>query len=726
MSTEPGDRQLALLKERVRRARTKAPEGVAAHDPVAQVVVDVALAHLDRTFDYAVPASMADTACPGVRVRVRFAGRQVDGWVVGRSATSASERTLTRLQRVVSADPALTPEILALARAVADRYAGTLPDVLRSAVPPRHAATEAAVLAAAATGVPPVPTPAGDGGWHRYTGGAALLDALRAPRPPAGRSLAGDAASARAPEAVDPADRPARVAWTALPGEDWPGRLAHLAAIVAAGGRGAALVAPDARDVRRLDAALTAALGKDRHVVLSADLSPARRYRAFLRVLHGQVSVVVGTRAAVFAPLPDPGLLVLWDDGDDSLAEPRAPYWHAREVLSLRAQRSGAALVIGSVARSVEVARSVRTGWLTEVTAPRPTVRTAAPTVRVLGGDAATEQELARDPAARTARLPHEAFTVAREALARGPVLVQVPRAGYLPGLVCRRCRARARCARCAGPLQLTTAEAVPVCGWCAHPATDWRCPECGSDRLRASSTGAGRTADELGRAFRGVAVVTSGRDPSGAGVKDTVGSQPALVVATPGAEPVAQGGYAAALLLDGRLLLDRPDVRAAEESVRRWLFAASLVRPAGAGGVVVLLAESGLAPVQAVVRWDPGGFADRELDIRVSAHLPPAARVAELVGAPPDVAALLELTELPRTSRVLGPVPVPAAAHLPVGEPAGRPAAVGDDKVRTLVAVPTGAGADLARALQGAAGVRSARKDGGPVTVRIDPVPLA
>jgi primosomal protein N' (replication factor Y) len=684
--------QLALLQERVRRARTKAPEGLAELDPVAQVVVDVPLPHLDRTFDYAVPASMADAAQPGVRVRVRFAGRLVDGWVVARARESTSERTLARLQRVVSSDLALTPEILALARAVADRYAGTLPDVLRSAVPPRHAATEAAFLASAPTVLEPVPAPTGDGGWSAYAGGDALLAQLRAP--------------AGAPAV--------RAAWTALPGQNWAGELAHLAATSAAAGRSAVLVAPNARDVHRLDAALTAALGKGRHVVLTADLSPARRYRAFLKGRHGRVPIVVGTRAAVFAPVPDLGLLVLWDDGDDSLAEPRAPYWHAREVLSLRAQHSGAALVIGSVARSVDVARSVRTGWLTDVVAPRAAVRGAAPLVRALGGDAASEVELSRDAAARTARLPHEAFTVARDALTRGPVLVQVPRRGYLPGLACQRCREPARCSYCAGPLQLLDAGAVPVCRWCARAALDWRCPNCAGDRLRASSTGSRRTADELGRAFRGVTVVTSGRDPDGAGVRDTVGPAPALVVATPGAEPVAEGGYAAALLLDGRVLLDRPDVRAGEEAVRRWLSAASLVRPAGEGGVVVLLADAALGPAQAVLRWDPEGYADRELDVRIAAGLPPAARVAELVGAGADVAALLDLTRLPASARVLGPVPL---AQRRTGED--------PERVRALVTVPPGDGASLAAELRAAAGVRSARKDGGPVTVRIDPAVL-
>ncbi|MDT3400895.1 primosome assembly protein PriA, partial [Streptomyces sp. B1866] len=120
-------------------------------------------------------------------------------------------------------------------------------------------------------------------------------------------------------------------------------------------------------------------------------------------------------------------------------------------------------------------------------------------------------------------------------------------------------------------------------------PEPAWRCAACGGARLRARVVGARRTAEELGRAFPAVPVRTSGRDH----VLATVPDRPALVVSTPGAEPVAENGYAAALLLDGWALLGRPDLRAGEQALRRWLEAAALVRghgpdgagPAGAGG---------------------------------------------------------------------------------------------------------------------------------------------
>ncbi|HET7900360.1 MAG TPA: hypothetical protein VFL59_04180, partial [Candidatus Nanopelagicales bacterium] len=209
--------------------------------------------------------------------------------------------------------------------------------------------------------------------------------------------------------------------------------------------------------------------------------------------------------------------------------------------------------------------------------------------------------------------------------------------------------------------------------------------------------------------------VRVSGRDPGGSGVLDTVEPRPGIVVATPGAEPRVEGGYAAALLLDGRLMIDRPDLRAAEEAVRRWIAAVSLVRPASDGGTVVVVADPALPAVQAVVRGDPAGFAARELSERELLRLPPAWRVAELTGRPGDVADLLGHVRLPGSAAVLGPVPVVPSPRSADQEP----------RVRALVTVPRREGPELAAALHAASAVRSARKEGGPVTVRVDPAAL-
>ncbi|MBA8823544.1 primosomal protein N' (replication factor Y) [Saccharopolyspora lacisalsi] len=666
-------------------AGSRSPRVVAPELPVARVAVDVSLPHLDRPFDYLVPERLHADAVPGCRVRVRFNRQLLDGFLLERVAESEFPGRLAWLERVISPEQVLSADLLGLARTVATHYAGTLSDALRLIVPPRHARVEQEALRPA---VAPPARPRAEP-WSRYEHGAAFLEAVHA-------------------------GKPARVVWQALPGEDWPARLAEAAATSAAGGRSALIVVPDHRDVRRLETACAALLGEAGVVALTADLGPAERYRRWLAVHRGAVRVVVGTRAAMFAPVHDLGLAVVWDDGDELHAYPQSPYPHARDVLARRAHSAGAALVVGGFARTAEAALLVESGWAHEVVAHRDVVRRAAPRVTAIGED---DTQVARDPTVRAARLPSVAFQAARSALEqRAPVLVQVPRRGYVPALACARCRERAHCRRCAGPLALPggTAEdgaARPAaCRWCGATEAAFRCSACGDRRLRAVAIGAGRTAEELGRAFSGVTVRTSG----GGGVLESVPAAPALIVATPGAEPVAEGGYGAALLLDGRTLLARPDLRATENALRLWFAAAAMVRPAREGGRVVVMAESVLQPVQALVRWDPSWHAALELDGRRELGFPPAKRVAAVDGTPDAVADMVDSVELPSTGEVLGPVPL--------GEVDEDGAA---ERERALLRVERHEGRALAQALRDAQAVRAARKNTEPVRVQVDPFQL-
>jgi primosomal protein N' (replication factor Y) len=659
----------------------------AAALPVARVAVDVPLAHLDRLFDYLVPERLSGTAVPGCRVRVRFAGQLTSGYLVERVAASDHPGRLARLERVVSPEPVLSPGLAVLAREVADRYAGTLADVLRLAIPPRHARAEAdADPAPPGKRLPRPPRPQ-PGLWARYPAGEAFLAAL---------------ADGRAPRAV----------WSALPGPTWPDEIALAAAATAAGGRGTVIVVPDARDLSLVDAALGRALGPGRHVCIAAGLGPAERYRRWLAASRGAVRVAAGTRAAMFAPVPDLGLVVIWDDGDDLHAEPRAPYPHAREVLALRAHRARAGALIGGFARTAEATSLLASGWAAAVTAGRPAVRRHAPLIRAAGDDA----ELARDEAARSARLPSLALRTARDGLAHGPVLVQVPRRGYLTGLACEGCRARARCLTCGGPLAVEGSGTPARCRWCGRTDPQWQCPACGDRRVRALVTGATRTAEELGRAFSGTPVVVSGGQATLVAVPRT----PALVVATPGAEPRAAGGYAAALLLDGWALLSRPSLDASQEALRRWLNAAALVGPGPAGGKVVVVADAALPTVQALIRWDPVTPAERELAERGEVGFPPAVRMAAVTGPPEAVERFLTNAPIPATAEVLGPIVLTGGA---TAGPAGANEAA--DVVRALIRVPRPDALALAGALQTAQAGRSARKDPGQVRVQIDPAEL-
>ena len=638
--------------------------------PVAQVAVDVPLPHLDRPFDYAVPDELDDACQRGCRVRVRFAGRRVGGYVLAREPASTHPGPLAPLA-LVSAESVVSAEVAVLARALADRNAGTMADVLRLAVPPRHARVEAAPAPEPSTR----PEPPDPGTWSDYPAGVPFLHAL---------------ATGGAPRAV----------WSASPGDRWPAEIATAVAATLAGGRGVVVVVPDARDLARLEEALLAILdGPGRHVVLSERAGPAERYRRFLAVRRGAVAAAIGPRAAAFAPVRRVGLVVVWDEGDDALDERRAPYGTTRDTLVLRAHLAGAAALIGSYAPSVAAHALLDNGWAHPLLPGRAALRAAAPRISAAGGDT----DLARDPAARAARLPTRAWQAAARGLAEGPVLVQVPRRGYQPALSCQECRAAARCGHCAGPIGRPAMAAPPTCRWCARLAADWRCRECGSPRLRAAVVGGERTAEELGRSFPGFPLRTS----FGQAMLDAVGPEPALVVATPGAEPVAIGGYAAVLLLDGWALLGRPGLRAGEEALRRWANAAALARPAPCGHVVVM-ADGGLPVVSALLHWEPAAYARQEAAERRALGFPPATRLAAVDGAPTPLTEMLAAVradpQLPAAAEVLGPVGLSA------------------EQERALVRVPRADGAALAHALKSALAQRSARKAADSIRVELDP----
>ena len=669
--------QLALIQP-AGRPRPTQREGVAVADsePVASVLVDTGLAHLDRPFEYLVPSDLDADVVPGARVKVRFAGQDLDGFVVSRAAEPDHDGRLATVRRVVSPEPVLTPAVLTLARAVAERYGGAVGDVLRLAVPPRHATAEKA-LAMQPPEVDPVPG-GESAAWSRYAGGPAFVSRLTAGDDPAASLLTAPSAD---------------------PDTDWPRLLADAAAAALAGGRGSVLVVPDGRDVARVESALTERLGRGQHVRLTADQGPQARYTAYLKVLRGHVRVVVGTRAAAFAPVHDLGLVAWWDDGDDLHDEPRAPYPTVREVARLRAELEGTALLSAGFTRTVAVAQWVAEGVVVPLEASRQELRRVVARVRVAGEGS----DLARDPAAARAHLPSAAWQVAKEALTRGPVLVQVPRRGYLPSLSCQDCRRPARCRVCAGPLGLRGPRQPPTCRWCGAVETRFECSHCGSPRLRSSVVGARRTAEELGRAFPGVPLATSG---AGA-IVDRVDAKPRLVIATPGAEPVAEGGYAACLLLDAWALLDRPSLDAAEESLRRWAGAVALTRGAGDGGVVVIAGtptHTTVPALEALVRWDPAWFAERELGERVELGLPPAARVATLTGARQALQSAVAEMRLGESVTVLGPLPLDT------------------DTERLVLTAPLSDGPALAAEVAAMRARRSARKEAQPVTARLDP----
>jgi len=663
---------------------------------VARVLIDSPLPQLDHLFDYGVPAELVEQVAVGVRVKVPFrsGGRVVDAYVIelfdprseSASETDAAYRgALSPLDSVVSTAVVLTPAVWKLARRLADRAAGNASDIIRLAVPPRQVRVEKAWLAAQAAALEPEsPTVPAE---TAVSTPSPALSALAAP------AFVGYP-TGRLDSAIMEHHRVAVAAIPELVQLDggttigrWAQTLAELAVATLGAGQSAILCVPDFRDQDQVQAALAQLAPTLPLSRVDARQANPDRYRAFLACLEPAPRIILGNRSAVYAPATNLGLIAVWDDGDPLYTEPLSPYVNTRDAALVRQQNSGCALVFLGHSRSVETQRLVELGYLVDV---RPA---ADRHPRIIPTDFQSEP----DQQTRAARIPSAAWQAAREALDHGPVLVQVASPGYAPMLACQSCKKAARCTHCQGPLGLKSASAVPSCRWCGALAAGWTCAHCDGIKLRVVQLGTGRTAEELGRAFPGARVIVA----DGEHTIQTIGAEPALIIATRGAEPVPTGGYRAILILDGERMLARESLRVGEDCLRWWANAAALAAP----GAPVILAGVGGALARALNAWHPDIFAASELADRRQLRFPPAVRVASVTGTAADVDAVLADLGAVAGLDVLGPVETEAPL------------------VRAVVRFGYARGDEVAHALK-AAVVRNAAKRRKPKSGSFQPAP--
>ena len=630
--------------------------------PIAQILLDSALPQLDHLFDYAVPPELADDIRVGQRVRVPFRSkeRKTFGYVIGFTDRSDFGGELSPIADIVTLVPVLSTEVWRLARAVADRAGGSAGDILRLAIPTRQVRVEKQHLAARAAAEADAATP--DAAEPEVE--EPEVEEPGTPEQGIAEQLVGGS----------------RLALTASHGPDrlhtgewvggWAVQLARTALAVHALGRSAILIAPDYRDLDQLRDAL-AALGHEDVVRVDSRQSNAERYAGFLRARDPEPRVILGNRSAVYAPAHALGAIIMWDDGDPVLAEPLAPYVHARDAALVRAEQESAGLFFAAHARSAEVQRLVDLGY---VHAQRNPPKRA----RVVHADASLA------PDAFAGRVPEFAARTIREGLRTGPVLVQVATPGYAPVAVCEDCGDLARCGVCNGPIGFRVIGRAS-CRWCGEYASDWHCRTCDGRRLVERGMGSGRTVEQFERQFEGARVLLSdGEHP-----RERVDARPAIVVATRGAEPLAAGGYRAVVLLDAERLLSIETLRAGEDCLRWWENAAALTAPGG----VCLMASGGGPVVRAFVTGRADEWLHGELRDRHALRYPPAVRVASVSGGPEEVQrALQQLESLPGVDH-LGPTP------LPPGGIAKTPQGL----VRAIVRFDYGHGAEVARRLRGA-----------------------
>jgi len=589
---------------------------------IAQVILETRLPQLDRLFDYEIPPHLEVSVGSRVKVPLRQRKTPATGFVVAVVEESDHRGALALVIDVVGQVPLMGAELWELAEGIAARQAGSAADVLRLAIPPRYVRAEKKWLESLKLPLSdsePVAAPVFE---EEYP--AEAWD---------GMLESGSRTALYLPHGVRELSSGESVPRGAV-------TVSRIAQSVLSQGKSLLVVVPTWRHIAFYEAALREWAPEHSMAVLHTDMPPSERYLEYLRCLEDRPVVVLGTRHAVYAPAFQLGAIVIVDDTDESHSEPLAPYPHTRDVALLRQNLKGCAVVFASVVHGMGVTRWSEQGYVTRVaptTSNRAQVIPTELAVGVSGGQA-------------PARLPSQAFRAAKEALAEGPVLVQVFRAGYSTGLACAGCGERGFCRACHGPLRLIAQGRRPQCAWCGVPDTSWRCETCQGKELVPRGHGIGRTISDIGKAFPTVPVIRS----DGENRVLRVPSTPALVIATRGAEPLAEGGYQAALLLDGAAMLSRESLGALEDSLHAWEGAIALLRPTG----TAYLADVTGLPALAVTSGRYEQLLRHELAERQSLKLPPAIRIASVSGPPALVSKAREALEATGAiSDVLGPV---------------------------------------------------------------------
>ncbi|MCA1726663.1 MAG: hypothetical protein LC722_03115 [Actinobacteria bacterium] len=496
---------------------------------------------VDRPFTYRLPETLE--AGVGSLVQVPFHGRSVQAWVLGDSPEEPER--VSEVRKVLSPVRFFDQELLELYRSLAYRFLMPLSVAIDRGIPRRVVSEEAAEVVAAQ-------------------------------RPP-----------------LEPEDRlPGRWSLRARPEEELPRLLGSVQRCLDSG-RDAIVVVPEIDPVPELVDGLEDAFGED--VCLFAGGEPRERYRTWLDILGGRYRVVVGTRPAVFAPVPNPGLLWVNREIHAGHREPRSPSWHVRDVALMRGGIERASVVVSGMVPSAE-ALAARLSPAMEGRRAWPIVETVKP-----------------GPEGRAARL----VQVLKEV--RSGFLLS-SRGGYGIARVCKACKWPAACARCEGILEQR--KGAVTCSVCGAPG---ECANCGENVFGVQRGGAERVAEWAER-LSPVPVRESEGPPNGAEV--TVGTPTSVPDAGPRAIDLVG-------ILDADRMLTRPGLSGPEQVLSTWFEAAAWARPRPHGRVIVETTHPGYPAIQSLVRGNPELFNERDAARRTEAGFPPGHPVFRIACTP-------------------------------------------------------------------------------------------
>lgn len=584
---------------------------VLSPDPVLRVALPVPL---PRLFDYAAPAD--DPAGPGwvgCRVRVPFGRGEKVGVVVAAGPMAVDAPNLKPVLERLDQQPLLTGELFASLDWAARYYQSPLGDVLAVALPTRLRAGGSAT-------VRPRRRATAAAGADEYAGKI--------------HEIAPNAEQRHAIELLRGGHGFRTVLLDGVTGSGKTEVYLQAIADCLANHRQALVLVPEIGLTPQTLQRFRSRLGVAVHA-LHSGLAEGERARSWLAMARGEGRVLVGTRSAVFCPLPEAGLIVIDEEHDGSYKQHEGLRYSARDLALVRAKALAVPIILGSATPSLESLHNARTGRYQHVRLSQRAGGARAPTVRVLD--------------LRKRRLDHglcdEVFASIERCLARGEqALVFKNRRGYAPVLLCHDCGWSAGCKRCSTPLQRTpmTVHGSGRGLRCHHcGATGQRplsCPDCASLALQPQGAGTERLEAVLAERFPEATLVRIDSDNTrirdGLQKKlDEIGDGPGIIVGT---QMLAKGHDLPRLTLVVVVGIDEglfsADFRAGEKLAQLLIQVSGRAGRAQRPGEVLLQTHHPEHPLLSTLL--AGGYAaaaDLALAERAAAELPPYAFLALL-----------------------------------------------------------------------------------------------
>jgi primosomal protein N' (replication factor Y) len=693
----------------------------AAHE---QTVVDVVFAEQPHgPLSYRLPEQLRERVVPGQRVQVPLgrSNRSIVGYCTMVETRPVAGRPLKEILAVVDPQPLVSPAMLRLTAWMAQYYLCTWGQVLHSVVPAgvrgqagTREMTFLSVPADVAAGLATLRLP------------AKQLDALRvllaAPRPLTPPELAQAARCTLAPinelrkkklvhaevrriQQMELDELPAAREEHLLLNEDQQAALNHILTalqeqrhetvlmhgVTGSGktevyiraidevirfGRQAIVLVPEISLTPQTRSRFRSRFSNV--AVLHSHLSDAERHWHWQRISRGEVQVVVGARSAVFAPVPNLGLIVIDEEHDPSFKQNETPRYHAREVALQRAANERVPLVLGSATPSLESWDRAQAGQFRLVDMPKRVSDRPLPDVGTID---LRDEFHSRNSRGAVSRQLHQAIDQALKE--DGQVILLLNRRGYSTHIQCPSCGHVVRCPHCDLALTHHREGDRVVCHYCDfEQQAPARCPECTFDGIRYSGLGTQRLEAEIRSRFPGVAVLRMDSDTMqrpGSHEKALTQFREGEVKILLGTQMIAKGLDFPNVTLVGVVNADTalhlPDFRASERTFQLVTQVAGRTGRGDKGGRVLVQTFSPEHPaIQAAIRHDYQMFADAELPVRVEHGFPPATVMIRLIAradSEPAVETWMQATvEALRTAldaagleyRCLGPAPCPIA----------------------------------------------------------------